>query len=60
MKSLWSILGYGTTFFVKPAILIVAVTYPTTILATVTTVGTVIGCGPMAVGVTCFFGFLLL
>ena len=59
-SSIWSIITYGSKFFVKPAIVTVVVMYPTTVITTMATVGTAIGCGPTALGVTCVLGFVLL
>jgi hypothetical protein len=57
---IWTILGHGTKLFAKPAILTVAVLYPTTVFATASTLGTVMGCGTTPVIVTYFLGFVLL
>ena len=64
-KFLLAIIGYGSRLVVKPAVVTVAcvgtVMYPMTVISTVACVGTVIGFGPtVAVGATCFLGFLLI
>jgi len=59
-SQLWTIFCFGAKVFAKPAILTVAVLYPTTAFATASAMGTVMGCGAAPVIVTCFLGFVLL